>query len=99
MEKSLHTLKPLDRENILSASDDDITQRLVRLERKVDLLIDTLGGYREYYNGGYVHNNLNDMLNGLAAIYELLRDGFPYAAKRAKEIKRLRDEGIRPLSR
>lgn len=85
---------------IKKASGDDITQRLVRAERKLDLLVDALGGYRNYYNGsGLVIDGIFDIQTGIDSVYDLLKYGFPEAAKRAEENKLLHDEGIRPLSR
>lgn len=76
-----------------------IAERLAGIERKVDLLVDTLGGEGNYHNGHYVCNDLFDIQTAAEAIEEFLKYGFPEAAKRAETNKREYEEAMKRLAK
>lgn len=85
--------------NTMMQEEQSITEQLTAIERKVDLLVDTLGGEDNYYNGHYVCNDLFAIQNVAEAIENILKYGFPKAAKRAEENKREYDEAMNRLAK
>lgn len=86
-------------ENIMTRGEQSITERLIEIERKVNLLVDTLGGEDNCYNGHYVCNDLFDIQTAAEAIEEFLKYGFPEAAKRAETNKREYEEAMKRLAK